>query len=988
MSSTATVKKTAAKTRNEGVRTRSSSRASKKIEEASADQTITVDQGRTLGVEPRGEGTPGEEPAKKASEGAGESAWKVPSGIRQETLSLKKRVESARNTLTSQGSSGFTSQPRDLSIEPQPARASILSRLGLDYRVGTAARQPENEGSEYDDILPPDLTGSRNKQRTEDEPPRGRGLSRGTILEPDDTALEQYYTTMEDPEDNPERFEEGTSYEETRGSEVAEQEELEAIQRENNSLKKRQEEAARRLLKAKGELEEESNRRRAYIQLQKEKALDEQRRMRNQIDRWDREARESREEARKLEQERVREETISPKRPIRPETPEPEENRTVIDTWLGRPRNRRQETPGPSGGFGGSGREYRSEERSEMPEEPKEEPPEEPDLQEENVPTGGNGGDDGGDDDGDDGDENPDAEADIPNNRRNQPPQKVYIQSSTLKLPQPKNFNGTKPKVAEWLFSLETYYEASGTAPDKRVAYAAMLLSDNALVWWMAIRKEGRHPNTWREFSRQIQQQFKTIDEDVKARRLLYKLTQMKSVQDYIAEFTRLSFLIPDLAETEKFHRFKEGLKPEIRNEMDKRGITTNLTNLQTQAQKYDEILFSQRERPTFDKNFKKKKFYEIEKKPEVKQVKEIKQVKPNFKKEVTCYNCQKKGHMAKECRSPKKANNFKRQEGNNRQINRIQLGMISIEYIKKTNLSKTPVYQTPGSAGADLWPAADTTIERFETKIVHTGIAMEIPEGYHGQIHTRSSFRMKGIEISGIIDSDYRGTIGLVVKNTNPYPIDILAEGKAIAQLILVPNIQAKFKETRFLTQTQRKGGFGSTDKKMYACSTGSNRLVISLDINNHQTKALIDSGADGNFIGEKERRRLRLGKTKLENPILVTLPDDDEYVINHQVQDAEVEIQGFKQRMDMYILPMDIQVILGNPWLTQINPHINWKDRTMMIQGPDKIYTIQADNKEPVKKKLDFITIQSERCQDRRRRHHLYHQQTRRYPGRTWDR
>jgi dUTPase len=44
----------------------------------------------------------------------------------------------------------------------------------------------------------------------------------------------------------------------------------------------------------------------------------------------------------------------------------------------------------------------------------------------------------------------------------------------------------------------------------------------------------------------------------------------------------------------------------------------------------------------------------------------------------------------------------------------------------------------------------------------------MEIPEGYHGQIHARSSTRQQGIEISEIIDSDYRGVIGLVVKNTN----------------------------------------------------------------------------------------------------------------------------------------------------------------------------------------------------------------------------
>ena len=165
-------------------------------------------------------------------------------------------------------------------------------------------------------------------------------------------------------------------------------------------------------------------------------------------------------------------------------------------------------------------------------------------------------------------------------------------------------------------------------------------------------------------------------------------------------------------------------------------------------------------------------------------------------------------------------------------------------------------MYKTPGSAGADLWPAADTTVDKYETKTVWTGISMEIPEGYHGQIHARSSTRQQGIEISGIIDSDYRGVIGLVVRNTNRYPIDLLADGKAIAQIIIIPNIQVQFKETTFLKQTKRTGGFGSTDKRVYSCSTGSNRLEIGIDIGNLQTSALIDSGADGNFIGEQERQ------------------------------------------------------------------------------------------------------------------------------------
>jgi len=138
--------------------------------------------------------------------------------------------------------------------------------------------------------------------------------------------------------------------------------------------------------------------------------------------------------------------------------------------------------------------------------------------------------------------------------------------------------------------------------------------------------------------------------------------------------------------------------------------------------------------------------------------------------------------------------------------VNRLQLGSIQIEYTK-WQTSRTPEYKTAGSAGADLWPSIDTTIEKFKTKIVPTGIAFEIPEGHHGQIHARSSARLAGLEITGIIDEDYRGPIGLIVRNTNAHTIDIRADGTAIAQIVIVPNIQVTFKEVKFLKQTLRKG-------------------------------------------------------------------------------------------------------------------------------------------------------------------------------------
>ena len=95
------------------------------------------------------------------------------------------------------------------------------------------------------------------------------------------------------------------------------------------------------------------------------------------------------------------------------------------------------------------------------------------------------------------------------------------------------------------------------------------------------------------------------------------------------------------------------------------------------------------------------------------------------------------------------------------------------------------------------------------------------------------------------------------------------------------------------------------------------------------------------------------------MENPILVTLPDGEEYTINHQAQDVDIKIQDFQQKVNLYILPMDTTMILGNQWLSQTNPQINWKERTMTITDQDQTHTIQVDGRQPVKKKLNFIFV-----------------------------
>lgn len=138
---------------------------------------------------------------------------------------------------------------------------------------------------------------------------------------------------------------------------------------------------------------------------------------------------------------------------------------------------------------------------------------------------------------------------------------------------------------------------------------------------------------------------------------------------------------------------------------------------------------------------------------------------------------------------------------------------------IKKLNENAvTPSYGSAYAAGADLYACegGEVTIAAGETKLIHTGIAMEIPEGLVGLIYARSGLASKrGLAPAnkvGVIDSDYRGEIMVALHNHSGSP-QTVADGERIAQIVFTPYMTAEFNVTDELSDTVRGvGGFGST--------------------------------------------------------------------------------------------------------------------------------------------------------------------------------
>lgn len=145
----------------------------------------------------------------------------------------------------------------------------------------------------------------------------------------------------------------------------------------------------------------------------------------------------------------------------------------------------------------------------------------------------------------------------------------------------------------------------------------------------------------------------------------------------------------------------------------------------------------------------------------------------------------------------------------------------MNIKIKRLTSSAMLPYKATTGAAGFDLYADIDkesAPIYPGETKLIGTGIAVEIPENYFGAIYARSGLASKkGLRPGncvGVIDSDYRGEIMVGLHNDSTSPKTI-GPHERIAQLIIQPYLNVSFTEVTELDETTRgEGGFGSTGR------------------------------------------------------------------------------------------------------------------------------------------------------------------------------
>jgi dUTP pyrophosphatase len=140
----------------------------------------------------------------------------------------------------------------------------------------------------------------------------------------------------------------------------------------------------------------------------------------------------------------------------------------------------------------------------------------------------------------------------------------------------------------------------------------------------------------------------------------------------------------------------------------------------------------------------------------------------------------------------------------------------IKIKRLDETTDLPLPSYESDGSSGMDIRASVKEPVllNPGEIRLIPTGLAVSVPQGYEAQMRPRSGLALKHgigmVNSPGTIDSDYRGEIGIIVINWGQRPFTI-RRGDRIAQMIITKVYQADIMEVGVLDSTGRgEGGFG----------------------------------------------------------------------------------------------------------------------------------------------------------------------------------
>ena len=143
-------------------------------------------------------------------------------------------------------------------------------------------------------------------------------------------------------------------------------------------------------------------------------------------------------------------------------------------------------------------------------------------------------------------------------------------------------------------------------------------------------------------------------------------------------------------------------------------------------------------------------------------------------------------------------------------------MNYLTVNIKKLSKNAIIPKFSHADDSGADVYSIDDVVINAGEKALIHTGLAIELPDGYECQVRSKSGLALHSsifvLNSPGTIDHGYRGECNVILMNLGKEPYHVKV-GQKIAQFVFKPIFQVKFKEKSDLSDTCRgDGGFGST--------------------------------------------------------------------------------------------------------------------------------------------------------------------------------
>lgn len=140
----------------------------------------------------------------------------------------------------------------------------------------------------------------------------------------------------------------------------------------------------------------------------------------------------------------------------------------------------------------------------------------------------------------------------------------------------------------------------------------------------------------------------------------------------------------------------------------------------------------------------------------------------------------------------------------------------MKLKILQLNELAVIPEYAHANDSGLDLFSIDELELSPGESKLIHTGISIELPPGTEAQIRPRSGLALKHqitvLNTPGTIDEGYRGEIGVILINHGQAYFQV-TKGMKIAQMVITPVIRVEIAEVKMLSTTARgDNGFGST--------------------------------------------------------------------------------------------------------------------------------------------------------------------------------